>query len=196
MRIGFLSPQRHLLSALGFPHLCSSLVSLKSQFSLGLQAGKEPQPHTTPQMLIPCLTLSIRAQAPEWPEQFGEETEAGRAAETSTAHPTSEAAAHEFGQCHHSWHGRFLVAVPELTASLSLWWSHRRNEKPALVAPNPPSTPHNGPGSSQAPLMKQTLLTDLWLWGSQHLLWLLPDGFAVLLELIEPLLSPGAWLHF
>lgn len=38
---------------------------------------------------------------------------------------------------------------------------HRRNEGPALMAPSPTSTPHHGPGSPQAPLTKQSLLTDL-----------------------------------
>lgn len=182
MRIGFLS-QRHLLSALGFSHLCSSLVRLKCQFFLGLQAGKERQAHTTPQMLTACLTPSIRARAPEWPEQFGEETrQAGLLRPAQPTPQPSEAAA---------W-----AMWPFLTRQIPHFVCHRRNEGPALIAPNLPSTPHKGPGSPQAPVTKQTLLTDLGLWGSQHLFWLLPYGLAVLLELIEPLLPPGARLHF
>lgn len=46
------------------------------------------------------------------------------------------------------------------------------------------------------PVMTQTLLTDLGLWRSQHLLRFLPYGFAVLLQLIKALLSPRAGLHF
>lgn len=89
-------------------------------------------------MLTPCLTPRIRSRAPEWPEQFGEET--SQAGLLRPAQPTPqpfEAAAHELGQCGHSWHGGFLVASPSwrhhsVCVSQEEWRTCSHGSKPYL----------------------------------------------------------------
>lgn len=173
--------------------------------------------HTTPWMLKLCLTLSIRALKNQVPPQghlsnlnlcFGEEI--------SWSTPWQFwAVAHELGKCDHSWHSWFLPAVSRADSIIqcmiqNVWriWSHGSvslcplcngpgsgfPQEPLILVHNDPGWP---PGSQcPIPAVLQTLLTDLWVWRPQHLLWFLPYGFAVLLELIKPLLPPRAGLHF